>query len=151
MSLQITYYELMVSIHNLTLVYRCLYFFNISWNLMTNAIGLCIYHYDFDLLIRKLLKANLYNFLKKKMYFKSKQKDVFQIKTKRCISNQNKIYCHLLSTINSPLTLSWRRPLWYRNQSIDFLCKSMDWFLYDNSVRHERVNSFSDGCQCSIH
>ena len=45
------------------------------------------------------------------------------------------------------LTLSWRRPLsyrnqsidllckpmgWlsYRNQSIDFLCKSMDWFLY---------------------
>ena len=28
----------------------------------------------------------------------------------------------------------------YRNQSIDFLCKSMGWFLYDNSLRHERVN-----------
>ena len=26
----------------------------------------------------------------------------------------------------------------YRNRSID---KSMDWFLYDNSLRHERVNS----------
>ena len=37
------------------------------------------------------------------------------------------------------LTLSWRRPLSYRNQSIDLLSKSMDWFLYDNSFRHERV------------
>ena len=37
------------------------------------------------------------------------------------------------------LTLSWRRPLSYRNQSIDLLDKSMDWFLYDNGVRHERV------------
>ena len=27
----------------------------------------------------------------------------------------------------------------YRNQSIGFLCKSMDWFLYDNGLRHERV------------
>ena len=32
-----------------------------------------------------------------------------------------------------------RRPLSYRNQSIDLLCKSMDWFLYDNDLRHERV------------
>ena len=30
------------------------------------------------------------------------------------------------------LTLARRRPLSYRNQSIDLLCKSMDWFLYDN-------------------
>ena len=37
------------------------------------------------------------------------------------------------------LTLSWRRPL-YRNQSIDLWSKSVDWFLYDNSLRHERVN-----------
>ena len=27
-----------------------------------------------------------------------------------------------------------------RNQSIDLLCKSMDWFLYDRSLRHERVH-----------
>ena len=27
------------------------------------------------------------------------------------------------------LTLSWRRPLSYRNQSIDSLFKSLDWFL----------------------
>ena len=31
------------------------------------------------------------------------------------------------------LTLSWRRPLSYRNQS-------MDWFLYHNGLRHEKVN-----------
>ena len=28
----------------------------------------------------------------------------------------------------------------YKNQSIDLLCKSMDWFLYDRDLRHERVN-----------
>ena len=37
------------------------------------------------------------------------------------------------------LTLSWRRPLSYRNQPIDLLCKSVEWFLYDNGLRHERV------------
>ena len=37
------------------------------------------------------------------------------------------------------LTLSWRRPLSYKNQSIDLLCKSMDWFPYDNGARHESV------------
>ena len=37
------------------------------------------------------------------------------------------------------LTLSWRRPISYRNQSIDFLRKSMDWFLYAVGLRHERV------------
>ena len=37
------------------------------------------------------------------------------------------------------LTLSRRRPLSYRNQSIDLLRKLMDWFLYDNGLRLERV------------
>ena len=37
------------------------------------------------------------------------------------------------------LILSWRRPL-YRNQSVDFQSKLMNWFLYDNSLRHESVN-----------
>ena len=27
----------------------------------------------------------------------------------------------------------------YRNQSIDLQSKWMDWFLYDNGLRHERV------------
>ena len=28
----------------------------------------------------------------------------------------------------------------YRNQSIELLCKLMDWFLYDRDLHHERVN-----------
>ena len=32
-------------------------------------------------------------------------------------------------------------PLSYRNQSIDLLCKWMDWFIYDNDPRHERVKN----------
>ena len=37
------------------------------------------------------------------------------------------------------LTLSWRRPSSYRNQSIDLQSKSSDWFLYDNGLRNEGV------------
>ena len=37
------------------------------------------------------------------------------------------------------LTLSRRRFLSYRNQSIDLQFKSADWFLYDRDVRRERV------------
>ena len=52
-------------------------------------------------------------------------------------------YCISFKIFTDPkireLTLSWRRPLSYRNQSIDLPRKSMDWFLYDNGLRHERV------------
>ena len=41
--------------------------------------------------------------------------------------------------LQQQLTLSWWKPLSYRNQSIDLLPKSMDWFLYDNGLRYERV------------
>ena len=47
----------------------------------------------------------------------------------------------ILFTIKQ-LTLSWQRPLSYGNQSTDFLCKSMNWFLYDKGLRHERVKGF---------
>ena len=46
-------------------------------------------------------------------------------------------------TAISFLTLSWRRSISYRNQSIDLRSKSMDSFLYDISLRHERVNWIS--------
>ena len=48
--------------------------------------------------------------------------------------NQKKI-------INVALTFSWRTSLSYRNQSIDLQRKSMDWFLYNKDLRHERVKS----------
>ena len=44
--------------------------------------------------------------------------------------------------------LSRRRPLSCRNQSIDLLCKSMDCFLYDNGLRHERVKRSHILSQC---
>ena len=39
------------------------------------------------------------------------------------------------------LTLSWRKALSYKKKSIDLLCKSVDWFLYDRELRHERVKN----------
>ena len=41
------------------------------------------------------------------------------------------------------LTLSWRRFLSYRNQSVDLLRQSMGWFLYDKGLRHERVKGLT--------
>ena len=43
------------------------------------------------------------------------------------------------SRAKSFLTLSWQSPLSYRNQFVDWRSKSMDWFLYDNGLCHERV------------
>ena len=43
------------------------------------------------------------------------------------------------------LSLSWRRPLSYRNQSTDLRKKSMDWFLYDNDLHHEKVKLRNSG------
>ena len=41
----------------------------------------------------------------------------------------------------TPLTFLWRRSRSYRDQSIDFICKSNDWCLYDKDLRHERVKT----------
>ena len=40
------------------------------------------------------------------------------------------------------LTLSWQSSLSYRNQFTDLQSKSMDWFLYDRGLRHERVAGY---------
>ena len=41
----------------------------------------------------------------------------------------------------SPI-LSWQRSLSYKNQTTDLQSKSMDWFLHDWHLGHERVNFF---------
>ena len=41
---------------------------------------------------------------------------------------------------NCSCTLSWRRPLSYRNQSTELFCKSLNWFLHNRDFHHERVN-----------
>ena len=71
------------------------------------------------------------------------------VKYMHCVrkSIYNPPFIYLKRTVNQPflelshlsLTLSRRRPLSYRNQSIDLLCKSLDWFLHNNGLRHERV------------
>ena len=44
---------------------------------------------------------------------------------------------HNINTRNHiSVTLSWRRSLLYRNQSIDLQSKLMDWFLHDTDLRH---------------
>ena len=56
--------------------------------------------------------------------------------------SSNKFCCHFKLAL---LTLSWRRPLSYRNQSIDLPSKSLDWFLYVNGLRYERVKDIFVG------
>ena len=64
------------------------------------------------------------------------------------------IQCHRkvnFCSVNSTyLTLSRRRPLSNRNQSIDLLGKSMDWFLYNNSLHLKRAKSKDFHLQCKF-
>ena len=66
------------------------------------------------------------------------------LKTNYCTKDHSKILCLITSSLF--LTVSWRRPLSYRNQSINLRNKSMDWFLYDDGLRHERVNHHQHYC-----
>ena len=54
-----------------------------------------------------------------------------------CISRFEIHYIDGYSCFCDTLTLSWRRPLSYKTNPL--LRKSMDWFLNDNGLRHERV------------
>ena len=51
---------------------------------------------------------------------------------------------------NTALTLSCRRSLSYRNQSIDLLCKAMNWFIYDTNLRHEKVKGLRVNIPISV-
>ena len=60
--------------------------------------------------------------------------------------------CFIYPWIGKLLTLSWRRFLSYRNESIDLLCISMDWFLYDNDLCHDKIlliACFRTGQRCN--
>ena len=37
-----------------------------------------------------------------------------------------------------------RKSISYRNQPVGMLCKSMDWFLHDRDLHHERVKEKSE-------
>ena len=81
------------------------------------------------------------------MSFKSHKLNSYKKLRHRCLSGfYIRLFCEHentaagISSITGVLTLSWRRPFSYRNQSIDLHSKSMDRFLYDNGLRHERAN-----------
>ena len=61
-------------------------------------------------------------------------------KSRNKVSLTDKYSDLMIENLFQTLTLSWWRCLSYRNQSIYLLCKSIDWFLYDRNLRHERVN-----------
>ena len=48
------------------------------------------------------------------------------------------------------LTLSCRKSLSYRNQSVDLQGKSMDCFLHDRDLRHERVKGIESFVRFSL-
>ena len=56
-----------------------------------------------------------------------------------------KVPSHLLSatevTICRNINVKTKHKRQNANQFINLLCKSMDWFLYDNGLRHERVKA----------
>ena len=64
----------------------------------------------------------------------------FSDRTFYILSNEGQCVFRIEAVVFTHLTLSRRRLLSYRIQSIDLRCKSMDRFLYDNGLRHERVN-----------
>ena len=47
---------------------------------------------------------------------------------------------HVWSWLSDNLTLSWRRYLSYRNQSIGLLSKLIYWFLYERDLCYEKVH-----------
>ena len=60
----------------------------------------------------------------------------------QCLILQHLFVVNFRGVFRTLLTLSWRRSLSYKNQPIDLHCKSVDWFLYERDLRHERVKHF---------
>ena len=60
----------------------------------------------------------------------------------QCLILQHLFVVNFRGVLRTLLTLSWRRSLSYKNQPIDLHCKSVDWFLYERDLRHERVKHF---------
>ena len=73
--------------------------------------------------------------------YKSSRESMFVIRETEDLFRREIIYWGQIDYENN-ITLSWRRSLSYRNQLIDLQNKSMDWFLYDRDLCHERVEGY---------
>ena len=71
-------------------------------------------------------------------FLKKRKKDPTELKY-----NKYLLELHCSFVVKGDLTLLCRKPLSYKNQSIDLESKSIDWFLYDTNLSHERVKMSS--------
>ena len=99
---------------------------NLQKYIYINGASLCIFYKDFG---ESMVVDFIWNVRMNITYQMVAGKHYLRYWTNSMIE-QNQLLCLWW-------TLSWRRPLSYRNQSIDLL----SWFLYDNGLRHERVKS----------
>ena len=88
--------------------------------------------------VMKILRAGLSNYLNFYTAYSPPSKQKWN-KALLFQSEKNLNFVDVFAGKVVNLTLSWRRPLSYRDQSIDLQSKSMDWFLCDNDLRHESV------------
>ena len=96
--------------------------------------------------LRKIYQ-NLAETCKNKFYQNEIKLDWLNVLIKNLL--RYSIMKNLLFPQNSGLTLSWRRTISNR-ESIHLQSKSMDWFLYDIGLRHERVNCNKLRCCCNF-
>ena len=67
----------------------------------------------------------------------------FCTKTKRTGQGLKKWWVQARAIYHCILTFWWRGSLSYKNQSVDLICKSMEWFLHDRDLGHKRVKRVS--------
>ena len=97
---------------------------------------------------KKKLHQNIFGLRKKVLIYSCKRYNNLLVETNFSwqlvpvfFKRQQHLNGNNLEAFLNHLTLSWRRPLSYRNQSIHLQSKSVHCFLYDNGLRHERVNA----------
>ena len=117
-------------------------FYGNSWQLLWCRTG--TFNDSFDpvpMLPRNLDPFFSLNITKSERYLETTPNiydDLFEVLYKKDFIHV-KISVIFFMLLYGTLTLSWRRSLSYRNQSIYLQSKSVDWFLYDRYLRHEGV------------
>ena len=81
-------------------------------------------------------------------------KDCYITATIYCKHNVYSTFCYILWKSYRRRLFSqrwWWRSLSYRNQSIDLLCKSLDWFLYNRDPVMKELNNVAGAWLDLIH
>ena len=109
----------------------CLHKVSLTWEFNVRELEICKY-WNLSINLIQVFKL-LFDI------FRKRTSSTYIITGRRCPVTHKVVN----SDLERILTLSWWKSQslisQYRNQSIDFLCKSMVWFLYDMDLPHERV------------